>query len=94
MGDLKTPQVIQTSFTVTSLAIDVRSMTLGVSVSLMVRLLTSNGSIADVQVMEMSGDDYNNWGDDDSYVVTFCLNKLAEIYPGTNWSLVSTPRLG
>lgn len=94
MGDLKTPQVIQTSFTVTALAIDVRSMTLGVSVSLMVRLLTDNGSIADVQVIEMAGSDYANWGSDDNYVVNFCLAKLAEIYPGTNWTVVSVPKLG
>ena len=46
-----------------------KSMTLSVS-------LLSNNKIIDSKMMIISGDEYNNWSNDDNYIVNLVLTKL------------------
>jgi len=45
------------------------------SISLGVSLFADN-SLVENKTIDVTGEDYNNWGNDDQYIVNFVLNKL------------------
>ena len=62
---------IITSFTVT-----VSDVTLFTCANLTVNLYNADPLLVDTVYMTLSGDDYNNWANDDDYVIQYVATKL------------------
>jgi hypothetical protein len=45
-------------------------------VSFPVRLMDSDDNVISIEHVSISGEEYNNWGSDDSYIETLILTKL------------------
>jgi hypothetical protein len=69
-------KTITTVTDVTSIEIESGVVVLNTSAKFTVRLLDSNGSLIDIKFVELSGQDYDNWGSDDDYVVSYILSEL------------------
>lgn len=59
-----------------SVELRVQSLNIGYSVELTCLLKDTNDNIFEVKNISLSGEEYNNWGNDDSYLVTTVLSKL------------------
>jgi hypothetical protein len=46
------------------------------SARICVRLLDENGNMLDLTFVTMEGEDYTNWGSDDSYIINYVATKL------------------
>lgn len=68
-------QVITTQ-TIKSVQIDSVEVKLNESATFVVRLLNENSNLISVEVIKMTGADYENWGSDDNYVTNYILNYL------------------
>mgnify|MGYP003331119313 CR=1 FL=1 len=66
--------VVKTS-TVNNIKITVMSMELFKNIVLRVALLADK-TIVDNKILKVEGADYANWGNDDKYIVNYCLEKL------------------
>ena len=66
---------IVTTNTINNIKISVNYLTLFTNVSLIVRLYTDT-ILVDNQFLILSGDDYNNWMNDDNYIITYVLQAL------------------
>jgi hypothetical protein len=66
---------IVTTNTINNITISVQNLVLFTSVSLAVRLYT-NKILIDNRFLTLTGDDYNNWMNDDNYIVTYVLQAL------------------
>ena len=51
-------------------------ITLFNSAKIRVNLLNEQKNIVDVSIVILEGDDYNNWGNDDNYIINFVANKF------------------
>ncbi len=69
-------KTITTSKDVESIEIEEGVVTLNKSARFSVRLLDSTGGLIDIKFVELTGTDYDNWGDDDDYVVEYILSEL------------------
>ena len=69
------PKDIVTTESCSSVSISITGMEFGKSASFNVILFNSAGRLIRVERMEVSGDDYNAWTNDDSYIVSFILAK-------------------
>jgi len=56
--------------------VEVNGVVLNTSARLSVRLYDKNNTIVNVQTMELIGEDYTNWGNDDNYVINYVVQKL------------------
>ena len=54
----------------------VTELVINTSVSVNVLIKDGNGSIFQVQNVTLSGEEYNNWGNSDTYLVDTVLSKL------------------
>lgn len=61
---------------VNSIEIDPGHIILNHGATFPVRLLDNNGMLITVEMVEMFGSDYDNWGNSDDYVTNFILSKL------------------
>jgi len=70
--------VVKTTILVSKkIGIFVVNLELFVSVSLDVHFYSEDeNSVIDVKHLKLEGEDYNNWSNDDSYIVTYVMNKL------------------
>lgn len=59
-----------------SMRIETNNLTLFQSCVFSVSLLDANNNVVKVHILDMTGDDYTNWGGDDSYVVNWVKAKL------------------
>lgn len=59
---------------INNIQINILKIELFKSITLSVNLL-SNTKIVDTQIMTISGDDYNNWGNDDNYIINLVMTK-------------------
>jgi hypothetical protein len=66
--------LVKTSI-INNIKIKIMKIELYKSITLSVSLLTNNINI-DNKIITISGKDYNNWGNDDNYIVNFVLNNL------------------
>ena len=66
---------IVTTNTINNIKISVQNLTLFTNVSLIVRLYTDT-VLVDNRFLILSGDDYNNWMNDDNYIITYVLQAL------------------
>jgi len=69
------PSVVTVNRTITSVKISIQSMVLYESVTCRAILMAGN-DIYSVQNVVISGEDYKNWGNDDTYIENFVLNVL------------------
>jgi hypothetical protein len=56
---------------------------LNTSVTISVNILDENNKSIETFTLLLEGDDYNNWGNDDSYIKTFVETKINELYPSS-----------
>lgn len=61
---------------VSKIKIQVIDVKLFESVTILVNLLDSNGQLLDNRCFTISGDEYSNWGNDDSYIINLVKSKL------------------
>jgi len=66
--------LVKTSI-INNIKIKIMKIELYKSITLSVSLLTNNINI-DNKIITISGTDYNNWGNDDNYIINFVLNNL------------------
>jgi hypothetical protein len=59
-----------------SVEMRVQNLNIGVSVEVNCLVKDENGNIFQVNNVTLSGDEYNNWGNSDVYLVTTVLGKL------------------
>lgn len=70
------PKDYITTNTARSVELRVTELILNSSVSVNVLVKDGNGSIFQVQNVTLSGEEYNNWGNSDTYLVSTVLSKL------------------
>lgn len=61
---------------VTKIEMEVMEMVLDSHVTMMVRYLNAAGNVIDNKYVKIEGEEYNAWGDDDSYITNLVLTKL------------------
>jgi hypothetical protein len=66
---------------VCSFKIDRIELTLFKQAILTIMLLNQSGGPVDIKVLQMNGNDYEQWNNDDNYVVEFVMNKLGFVKP-------------
>lgn len=70
------PKEIIKSYTVERLDISISDMKLNESVILNVLLITGDNELLESVNLTLTGEDYNNWSNDDNYIVDIVLEKL------------------
>ncbi len=65
---------VQTSV-INNIQINILKIELFIGMTISVNLL-SNNKIIDSKIMNISGDEYTNWSNDDNYIVNLVLTKL------------------
>jgi hypothetical protein len=71
------PPVTKTLIATRAIA-QVQSITLGISATISVLLFSDMGVAIDTRVYILEGQDYANWGSDDTYIQNYVQQKLAE----------------
>jgi len=67
---------VVTSETITSFSISVNSVELFKSVRLCIYLFDANDAVIKFFILQLEGDDYNNWGGDDNYLYQCVAQKM------------------
>jgi len=62
---------------INSFTYSVKSFELSVQITFSVYLYDQNGQFIDVRIITIEGEDYKNWGNDDSYIIQYIANKLS-----------------
>ena len=70
------PKDYITTYTASSVEMRVTDLVINSSVTVNVLIKDSNGSIFQVQNVTLSGEEYSNWGNSDTYLVDTVLSKL------------------
>ena len=70
------PKDFITTYTSNSVEMRISDFRIGESVSVTCLLKDIKGSMFKVENVTLSGDDYNNWGNSDVYLVSTVLSKL------------------
>lgn len=68
------PKIINN--TIVGMQINFLSLILDVNVSVNVLLYNSDNVVIQNQVITIEGDEYENWGNDDDYLINLIANKL------------------
>uniref|UniRef100_A0A6C0I7S2 Uncharacterized protein n=1 Tax=viral metagenome TaxID=1070528 RepID=A0A6C0I7S2_9ZZZZ len=77
------PKEFVTVRTAKSVEMRVQNLNIGVSVDVCCMIKDENGNIFQVQTVSLSGEEYDNWGNNDVYLVTTVLSKL-DLTPNPN----------
>lgn len=70
------PKEFQSVSTATSIELNILEIVLRKSVKIMVRLRDSNGNSIKSEIFLIEGQEYQQWGTDDSYLENLILQKL------------------
>ena len=70
------PKDIVTTKTIKSIKIEQGEVILGSSVKFPVRFFDGNDNLLEVKFITISGDEYKNWGNDDSYIYDRVMSNL------------------
>jgi hypothetical protein len=70
------PQNLTTVKVICGFEVEVINVILNTSAKLTVRLYDQNNMVVNVQVMDLSGQDYKNWGSNDDYIINYVAQKL------------------
>ena len=63
------------SSVVNNIKIKIMNVDLFKSITICVSLLTNNKNV-DNKILKITGEEYNNWGNDDNYIINLVLTKL------------------
>ena len=70
------PKDYITTYTASTVEMRVTDLVINTSVTVNVLIKDSNGNIFQVQNVTLSGEEYSNWGNSDTYLVDTVLSKL------------------
>ena len=70
------PTTLTNTFIISNISIEIFRLVLNSFVEVRVLQRTSTGDLHKDDNIKIEGDDYKKWGNDDSYISTFVLNKL------------------
>jgi len=73
--DIQTKEITTTN-QVVKIEIDDIQVTLDDSAKIVVRLLNDSDNLVNIEIVDVTGDEYNAWGTDDSYIIDLVLTKL------------------
>lgn len=79
MADNKTkiqPKEVAVINNITSITIQVSSIIFNTSAILLVSLYDNNDKYVSTVNLDLTGEDYTNWGNDDDYLLQYVSNKL------------------
>jgi hypothetical protein len=65
-----------TTNTANKVELRVSNLQIGSSVDVTLLIKDLNGNIFKVENAHIEGEEYNNWGNDDQYLVNLCLSKV------------------
>lgn len=68
--------VLQRNYTIDSVSIRVIDYQLNSSVTVQVYINDISNNVIDIQTIKIEGEEYDNWGSDDSYLENLVLQKL------------------
>jgi len=71
-----TPVTVTTITVITKFAVKSIEVKLTQSANILVDLLDKNNNYAGTESLEISGNDYANWGTDDDYLINWIKNNL------------------
>ena len=81
---------IVTTNTATSFKVEVNKVNLFVSADIRISLFSENNNIIRRDYLTLSGDSYNNWANNDEYIITYVANYYGFILkPNTSSSVVA-----
>uniref|UniRef100_A0A6C0KQP8 Uncharacterized protein n=1 Tax=viral metagenome TaxID=1070528 RepID=A0A6C0KQP8_9ZZZZ len=87
------PSTITDIKTVTGFRVSINSLELFTSVSLRVELISQQGSLLDIRYLVLTGDDYTNWNNDDTYIINITAQKLGFVLAPTVVAPVVVPEV-
>jgi hypothetical protein len=58
------------------ISVSITNVVLNTSVDIQVMIYDSNQNMIDLKLLTLSGTDYTNWGNDDSYILNISCQKL------------------
>ena len=70
------PATLTKTEEITNIKINIMSLELFKSVTIVVSLLNNNDNIIDNKIIKLEGNDYLNWNNDDNYIKNIVLLKL------------------
>jgi len=70
------PKDYITTYTASSVDMRVTDLVINSSVTVNLLIKDANGSIFQVQNVTLSGEEYSNWGNNDTYLIDTVLSKL------------------
>ena len=88
----KTPQEITKTFTIDSYAYNINNVILNRSANISVIFFDICGTVFKQINLTISGEIYNNWGNDDNYLLDFIDNNVDFIISGNNMVITEEPR--
>lgn len=75
MADLTSPKTITTTRTITRFEIRVNEVILNTSAT--IELLLFDGDLfVDLRIIELTGEAYSLWGNEDTYIISYCENYI------------------
>ena len=81
---------IVTTNTATSFKVEIIRLNLFVSADIRISLFSENNNIIRCDYLTLSGDSYNNWSNNDEYIITYVANYYGFILkPNTSSSVVA-----
>ena len=69
---------LKKQITMNTISIDVIDLKLFEYVKIVCTLYNTDNLPIDTRMYVLTGDDYNNWSNDDNYIVGYCKKKLQE----------------
>jgi hypothetical protein len=70
------PATLTKTEEITNIKINIMSLELFKSVTIVVSLLNNNDNIIDNKIIKLEGNDYLNWNNDDNYIKNIVISKL------------------
>jgi NAD kinase len=68
--------IVYDAISIKRISVDITEKSASIEVQLF-----SNNNLRDIKLLNMSGDNYLNWGTDDSYVITWVMKELGFTSP-------------
>lgn len=70
------PKEVTITNIVTSIEMSVKNFVLGSSIEMNIMMKNQEGHIFKFENINIQGDEYNQWGDNDDYIINLILSKL------------------
>lgn len=70
------PVTKQITHLITSFEVSIRNIQLNTSAMIEVRLFNDKNELFKIEILNLEGDDYKLWSNDDSFIYSYVANKL------------------